>query len=78
MDKQVLHETEFYTTRYCKIYRRVEVNDGKGCNVCQGHGRLCPLLGTNPLRDHGSDPAYSNTASRGILTNDQLVMGPCV
>ena len=67
---------KFYTARYCKIYRHVKVNDGKGCNVRQGHGRLCPLLGTNPLRDHGSSPAYSDTTSGRILVNDQLVAGP--
>ena len=63
----MLDKTEFYTTRYCKIYRRVEVNDGKGCNVRQGHGRLCPLLGTNPLRDHEPSPTYSDSALGGIL-----------
>ena len=78
MGKRVLDKIEFYTTRYCKIYRHVEVNDGKGCNVCQGHGRLCPLLGTNPLRDHGSSPAYFDIASGGILSDDQLVVGPHV
>ena len=41
---------------------RLEVNDGKGCNVRQGHGRLSPLLGTNPLKDYGSGPAYFDTA----------------
>ena len=78
MSMRVFDKTEFYTTRYCKIYRCVEVNDAKGCTVCQGHGRLCPLLGTNPLRDHGSGPAYFDTTSRGILANDQLVAGPHV
>ena len=71
-------KTEFYTTRYCKICRCVEVNDAKGCNVCQGHGRLCPLLGTNPLRDHGSGPTYSPITSGGILADDQLATGPHV
>ena len=74
----MLDKTEFYLTRYCKVYRRVEVNDGKGCNVCHGHGRLCSILGTNPLRDHGSSPAYSDTTSGGILADDQLAAGPHV
>ena len=56
----------------------MEVNDAKGCNVCQGHGRLCPLLGTNPLQDHGSGPAYSDTTLGGILADDQLAAGPHV
>ena len=66
----MLDEIEFYTTRHCKIYQRLEVNDGKGCNVCQRHDMLCPLLGANPLRDHEFGPAYSDTVLGGILADD--------
>ena len=70
MGRQVLDKTKFYTTRYRKVYQCLEVNDGKGCNICQGHGRLCPLLVMDLLKDHGYGPDYSDNASRGILANN--------
>ena len=66
----MLDEIEFYTARYCKVYRHVEVNDGKGCNVCEGHGSLCALLGTTALRDNKSYSAYSRRALGGILAHN--------
>ena len=67
MGTQVLDKTEFHIARYCKVYQHLEVNDGKGCNVRQGHGRLYPLLGTNLLSDHMSGPSYSENALGVIL-----------
>ena len=66
----MLDKIDFYPTSYCKVYRGLEVNDGKICNVCQRHGRLYPLLGANLLKDHGLSPTYSDSASRGILADE--------
>ena len=56
----MLDKTEFYTIRYCEIYQHLEVNDGKGCNVRQGHSRLYPLLRTNELHLFLLLPSYVN------------------
>ena len=52
------------------MYRHLEVNDGKGCNVREGHGRLCPLLGTTALKDNRSCSAFFNRALGGILADN--------
>ena len=66
----MLDKTKFYSARYCKVYRHVEVNDGKGCNVRQRHGSLCSLLGKIVFGENKSCLAYSSRASGGFLADN--------
>ena len=66
----MLDEAKFYIARYWKVYQGLEVNDGKGRNVRQGHGRIWWLPETNLLKDHGTGSTYSDSALEWFLVNE--------
>nr|PNR58557.1 hypothetical protein PHYPA_005552 [Physcomitrium patens] len=50
--RRMYDKTEFYPAGHSEVYRALEVNDGKGCTVCQRNVELRFLLGVHLLGDH--------------------------